>query len=413
MLLINSMLLISAITVVTALRYYQLYNTDKISNIASAILSFSTLIDILFTFSSIGTINENELIEQMNTLYSYECYQEESYDSIINAENCIKGILTFDSLGVVLDFIGLVVLFYMIAKYYDNHDENSRKLIHIAQLVHMISFLLKFVFTFVNVASYAIPSHRSLMHVYNNHNALCYHAKNGENFDVETHQLVVNILGIFFTVVGIISCTLLGIKQMVDSNKNQGDNNNQDDKNKNAKHCEGKTIELSNWIQSMDLEKQWKDQILKETKESTLTIDDFKSLESAQDVANSFKIENEEITAKIFAQIKSIKDDNNDSGVTTLKENNNVNSEEFKISMFVQEEVIVLDELVRKTDKVEKIKILYQSQSGTFANIEEIHLYSKGKLLPPEDTLEKVGIIDDRNLITVKFDTGAGGEYED
>ncbi len=47
---------------------------------------------------------------------------------------------------------------------------------------------------------------------------------------------------------------------------------------------------------------------------------------------------------------------------------------------------------------------MYKKQSGVHATSDEIKFYTKNK------TLEQCGIVDDRHLISVKFETDGGGK---
>eukprot|EP01083_Nonionella_stella_P218241 782767_1 len=66
---------------------------------------------------------------------------------------------------------------------------------------------------------------------------------------------------------------------------------------------------------------------------------------------------------------------------------------------------MTLNQRVTKNVTVMYVTKLYKQQSGVATKLDDIQLFSRLKKLPKWKTLEDVGIINDRHLITVKFVT--------
>eukprot|EP01084_Bolivina_argentea_P233600 393412_1 len=132
-------------------------------------------------------------------------------------------------------------------------------------------------------------------------------------------------------------------------------------------------------------------------------------LESAEDIGYSFDIiENMELCKRIYDDIQKLK----------LKEKTNLDSLEiedlneirFLVNIYSQGAYITLHEKVTKKTTIQNVKRLYKEQSGVSAGLRDIHFYAKMKSLVKWKTLEQCGIVDDKHLITVKFETDGGGE---
>eukprot|EP01084_Bolivina_argentea_P183680 316918_1 len=81
----------------------------------------------------------------------------------------------------------------------------------------------------------------------------------------------------------------------------------------------------------------------------------------------------------------------------------------FRIYIYAQEKNLTLNKQVTKHYTIQQIKRMYKKQSGVYAKVNDIKFYKKNDLLRSNRTLEQCGIVDDKHLITVKFDADGGG----
>eukprot|EP00483_Globobulimina_turgida_P010527 UN10548 len=87
----------------------------------------------------------------------------------------------------------------------------------------------------------------------------------------------------------------------------------------------------------------------------------------------------------------------------------------FAIHIYAQGHNLTLNQKVSKQCKIYEIKQMYKQQSnmdeikGVHANMDDIQFYKQNKLLYNNTTLQRCGIVDDKHLITVKFEADGGG----
>eukprot|EP01084_Bolivina_argentea_P247388 413882_1 len=157
--------------------------------------------------------------------------------------------------------------------------------------------------------------------------------------------------------------------------------------------------DIQHWINSLNLDSVWNNKLLNVIKDCECNGKDIVCLKSGQEVGESFDIEDNQALCNIlYRKIKALKKhESNNIGIS------NTLIPKFRINLFSQGKDITLNQMVLKTVRVRHIKKLYKQQSGVSAQLEDIHFYCKRKLLEEWKTLEQVGIVDERHLITVKF----------
>eukprot|EP01083_Nonionella_stella_P161283 528044_1 len=76
----------------------------------------------------------------------------------------------------------------------------------------------------------------------------------------------------------------------------------------------------------------------------------------------------------------------------------------FEILMMPGQTHLVLDTKVTKHHQIRDIKAIYKKQTGAKDTMDQIKFYYQSELLSPKDTLQGVGIEDEKHLIEVQTD---------
>eukprot|EP01084_Bolivina_argentea_P175212 303468_1 len=162
--------------------------------------------------------------------------------------------------------------------------------------------------------------------------------------------------------------------------------------------------EISDWIQYMGLMKESNDKLLATIRETQCTGEDIQDLKTAQDVGDAFNIANNAILCELIL-----------TKITTFKprkpkiKGNKTGNNAFTINISSHQKLLELKQKVTKDKRVKYVKQLYKEQLSIDAPIDHINFYNKKMLLLSDKTLEQVGIVDEKHLITVKFDADGGG----
>eukprot|EP01084_Bolivina_argentea_P011228 20973_1 len=169
------------------------------------------------------------------------------------------------------------------------------------------------------------------------------------------------------------------------------------------------------WIKAFNIPENIKVPLMDLIKNCNCTGEDIIMLESSEEVGESFNItNNEELCNQIYNDIirlkseKLAKSDTIDE-VEEKQQKQQDNDDKFSINMYSQGKDFTLNQKVTKDTKVEDLKKIYKEQSGVNAELEDIKLYARARSLRPYNRLESIGVVDDKNLISVKFFADGGG----
>eukprot|EP00483_Globobulimina_turgida_P006685 UN06695 len=155
------------------------------------------------------------------------------------------------------------------------------------------------------------------------------------------------------------------------------------------------------WINSMNLEYQWKNKLMGEIKNIQCNGKDIMSLRSAKEFGEAFDIShNRTLCDDIYREMNTFKSQKTRKNVAIA---GGGSDGKFKINIYSQNKYMSLDEMVCRKVRVRHVAELYKRQSAVSAALDDIHLYAHMKLLPQWKTLEQVNIVDAKHLITVKF----------
>ena len=134
--------------------------------------------------------------------------------------------------------------------------------------------------------------------------------------------------------------------------------------------------DVLHWINSLDLNFNDNNKIMHIITDGQCNGRDIVSLETSQDIGESFDILNDKaLCDRLFELIKHLKS----RGSGSAKEVNTVNG--FKLNVLSQGDSITLDKSVQAHFSVTEVKKLYKIQSGVAADLKDIHFYSKSTLL--------------------------------
>ena len=199
MVLMNGMCVLIAITAMLLYKYRD-YTIAHILSIDSNLWIFCSLIHLCLSLSSIGIIIENQLINQMSKIEQYNCYD----DDAMKDDTQIYEILLFDGIGITADMIGLVIICYAVCM----KRKDAKNSMLSARIIHSVLWLLIFVLTFFNFFSHVLPSHDSFVELNQNEKSLCYQATDSEMQQIEHYQVIIDALGVPFTIFGLFGITL-------------------------------------------------------------------------------------------------------------------------------------------------------------------------------------------------------------
>eukprot|EP01084_Bolivina_argentea_P297095 511763_1 len=165
------------------------------------------------------------------------------------------------------------------------------------------------------------------------------------------------------------------------------------------------TDDILQWLISFNISDELYSKIENVIENCKCTGEDITWLTCSKDVSDAFSIEhNRQLCDQIFQQIEKFQLKN----ATNIEQKENEKDmlpliDTFSINIFSQGKYMVLNEKVTGDEPIQLVKQMYKKQLGIHTNINDIHFYSKLKLLPPNKTLKNVNIVDERHLITVKF----------
>eukprot|EP01084_Bolivina_argentea_P271399 461792_1 len=177
--------------------------------------------------------------------------------------------------------------------------------------------------------------------------------------------------------------------------------------------------DVATWIKSIGLSQAWQSTAVTAIEESECSGQDWISaVKGKDDIKSSFSIKNAMLAAKIWRAFKKIKDEQTKKaakkavaglgGAVEVRLDND-DEKTFELNVFGQNKYWNFKDKVSENTLVRTVKQLYKNESGVVSTLENISLYAKGKIMPPEKTLGQCLIKDERHLITVKF-AALGGE---
>ena len=132
------------------------------------ITTIGTVIDIALTFSIVGVISTNNLIDVFLNLYDAKCYSEDMERTIFDFQSQFETILTLDVVEGAFDLIGLIILFLT---YFVCRDKFMDK----AEGIHGFIFVI-FDITLVsmNVFLFTLPMYNSFISTYDGEEYVCF-----------------------------------------------------------------------------------------------------------------------------------------------------------------------------------------------------------------------------------------------
>eukprot|EP00483_Globobulimina_turgida_P004319 UN04328 len=167
--------------------------------------------------------------------------------------------------------------------------------------------------------------------------------------------------------------------------------------------------DIFKWLIDLNIGDKWYYNVINVIESHQIKMEDIISLNSAQEIAESFEIVNDEpLCNKLFAEIKRLQSNCAKLKFVESKYDSNASDDShdmdtFEINIFSQGKLMVLHQKVSKEATVKWIKQIYKKQYGVSAKLKDIHFYSHLKLLRSHKRLKDVNITNEKHLITVKF----------
>eukprot|EP01083_Nonionella_stella_P055641 146671_1 len=157
----------------------------QITLILTALGSFA---DVVITFTVVGIIDQNNLVNGMSHLYENQCYSESLERTILDLENQFQTVLILDVVEGVLDIISLVVLACGFAVGIDAISTCTEGIHTFMFMVFDVAIISTNVFVFL------LPSYSLFKDAYNDETLLCFKNTNVDTSYSEIIQITTTYL---------------------------------------------------------------------------------------------------------------------------------------------------------------------------------------------------------------------------
>eukprot|EP01084_Bolivina_argentea_P260343 439629_1 len=127
-----------------------------------------TCVDITITFTVVGVITQNNLIQRFSDLYEYKCYSDDLDATILDLKSQFETILIMDSAEGVIDTLSVLILICGCMWKQETIET-------MAQGIHGFMFcIFDLLLITINVVMFVLPSYSTFISTYNNNSYLCF-----------------------------------------------------------------------------------------------------------------------------------------------------------------------------------------------------------------------------------------------
>eukprot|EP01083_Nonionella_stella_P224127 798092_1 len=181
--------------------------------------------------------------------------------------------------------------------------------------------------------------------------------------------------------------------------------------------------DVLDWIQTINLSSSWTKMAVEAIKESECTGADWvAAVKSKDDIKSSFNIKNVMLANKIYKAYKAVKIAETKkvaavaadrvAGITEIAPLKDDDEKAFQLNIFAATKYWSPRRKVTTATKVRDVATIFKQESGVESKIEDIVLYTKGKVMAHEQTLGYYHIENSTHLINVQFKAHGGIELK-
>eukprot|EP01083_Nonionella_stella_P240052 839507_1 len=152
--------------------YQQSGDITKAKRMTLILTALGSLIDVCITFTIVGILDQNHLVNGMADLYENHCYSPSLDRTILDLENQFQTVLILDVVEGILDIISLSIL--ACGTYFRCNDDNS-EFATCSEGIHTFMFaVFDVIIISTNVFVFVLPSYAVFKDAYNDGTKLCF-----------------------------------------------------------------------------------------------------------------------------------------------------------------------------------------------------------------------------------------------
>jgi len=144
---------------------------DKIKPALLCLTVVGCLVDVAITFTIVGVISQNDMIDAIQQLYDNRCYSEASYQTLLELKGQLETVLILDAVEGALDVLSLLLLFGGFAM---RCGFDFAGCANFAEAIHSFMFcVFDVAIISVNVFLFVLPSYNLFQDTFDNPDFQC------------------------------------------------------------------------------------------------------------------------------------------------------------------------------------------------------------------------------------------------
>jgi len=144
---------------------------DKIKPALLCVTVVGCLVDVGITFTIVGVISQNDMIDAIQQLYDNRCYSEASYQTLLELKGQLETVLILDAVEGALDVLSLLLLFGGFAM---RCGFDFAGCANFAEAIHSFMFcVFDVAIISVNVFLFVLPSYNLFQDTFDNPDFQC------------------------------------------------------------------------------------------------------------------------------------------------------------------------------------------------------------------------------------------------